>query len=721
MLRVVADSIDGRGEAVRQLFFDRRYQLDSYQREFTWQRTQVLQLLHDLRRRFLAAWRTDHTREQVSGYPQYFLGPYVYYQERGITYLIDGQQRLTTLHLLLLRVRQLLVDHGQADDAAELSTLIRRREYGKNAYTIDIAERELLLDALVKGELLPPANEASPSVRALHSAAVTLDEEFPSELKGEALLYFHDWLLRRVCLVGIRAPGREQGWEIFETMNDRGVRAGPIDLLKTFLLARSVEAQRQGLDASWRGVVSKLSILDGAGASDFVKALLIGRYARAVREDGGDRSRINGAFHEWVRENHEQMGLRKSSDFAAFVARDFVRLGGAYGDLLSATRHPVEGLEPLFYNAVNGIDLQMHLIFAALLPQDEADVVTEKARLIAAFLDLLFVHRLVSAHAQHGSDLNDDVYRLVPLLRACVTPQDVADTLAPEIAKEWNGFEDFAAYSLGPSNRRHVRYILARMTAFTETGLKRPDLIDTYLNEPYQVEHIWAVHFDRYSDQVRTEDEFHSWRNRLGALLLLPRSDNASYSDDPYQKKVSYYRNQHVLAASLHPETHIKNKPLKTFLTRHGLSDLVNPSADDFAVSDIRLRQRLYQRLCQIIWDPERLGFTGHATTAPRQRTRTRARYNVTFADLIEHGLLAGGVRIVGQHKGVDHWATVLEDGRIKVDTGEIYNSPSTAAAAVTRRQSYNGWDFWRAQTRDGLTPIKDLRSIHLRARRVEG
>jgi hypothetical protein len=72
-----------------------------------------------------------------------------------------------------------------------------------------------------------------PSERHLAARGRDLNEDFPADLCREALRPFVDWLLDRVCLAGIRADGRDHGWQIFETTNDRGVRLGPLDLLES--------------------------------------------------------------------------------------------------------------------------------------------------------------------------------------------------------------------------------------------------------------------------------------------------------------------------------------------------------------------------------------------------------------------------------------------------------------------------------------------------------
>jgi hypothetical protein len=190
-----------------------RYQLDFYQREYTWGSENVRRLVDDLHRRFSNQWNALHDRRDASRYKPYFLGPYVYFQDGDITYLVDSQQRVTTLH----------AHH----EARQLETLICNVMYGERRYTIDIEERAPLLDALITGKPYEVKPEDRPSVRNLWDRYRDLEEQFPSDLAGEALSYFHDWLLHRVCLVGIEAHDQGHGWEIFDTMNDRGLQLSP--------------------------------------------------------------------------------------------------------------------------------------------------------------------------------------------------------------------------------------------------------------------------------------------------------------------------------------------------------------------------------------------------------------------------------------------------------------------------------------------------------------
>jgi hypothetical protein len=68
----------------------------------------------------------------------------------------------------------------------------------------------------------------------------------------------------------------------------------------------------------------------------------------------------------------------------------------------------------------------------------------------------------------------------------------------------------------------------------------------------YEIEHIWANHADRHGDEFETPGEVEEYRNRIGGLLLLPKSFNASYGDLPFAEKRQHYAGQNVLARSLH-------------------------------------------------------------------------------------------------------------------------------------------------------------------------
>jgi len=121
----------------------------------------------------------------------------------------------------------------------------------------------------------------------------------------------------------------------------------------------------------------------------------------------------------------------------------------------------------------------------------------------------------------------------------------------------------------------------------------------------YEIEHVWADHPERQTDEFAHPSEFQEYRNRIGGLLLLPRSScNASHGDLPYGERREHYVGQNLLAASLHERAYDHNPRFRRFIGESGLPFRAHP---EFRKADLDARQVLYQRLAGRIWRPERL------------------------------------------------------------------------------------------------------------------
>jgi hypothetical protein len=122
----------------------------------------------------------------------------------------------------------------------------------------------------------------------------------------------------------------------------------------------------------------------------------------------------------------------------------------------------------------------------------------------------------------------------------------------------------------------------------------------------YEIEHIWANHPELHQDEFAHSSDFQEYRNRIGGLLLLPKSFNASYGDLPYAEKREHYLGQggNLLARSLHEMTYDHNPGFKRFIGETGLEFDPHPN---FKKADLDARQRLYQNFAEVIWNPDRL------------------------------------------------------------------------------------------------------------------
>ena len=81
---------------IHKLLGNARYQLDYYQREYSWQTKHVTELLDDLNKVFSDSYTEGDTLENVPKYDHYFLGSIIISRVTGQQYIVDGQQRITT-------------------------------------------------------------------------------------------------------------------------------------------------------------------------------------------------------------------------------------------------------------------------------------------------------------------------------------------------------------------------------------------------------------------------------------------------------------------------------------------------------------------------------------------------------------------------------------------------------------------------------------------------
>ena len=95
-------NVDSKVYPLKELFAD-KFSVDFYQREYVWQKKHMEDLIRDLSTEFLKNWKEDHALAKVSEYDPYYMGEIVLSTRSGQrSSIIDGQQRITTLTLLLI-------------------------------------------------------------------------------------------------------------------------------------------------------------------------------------------------------------------------------------------------------------------------------------------------------------------------------------------------------------------------------------------------------------------------------------------------------------------------------------------------------------------------------------------------------------------------------------------------------------------------------------------
>ena len=593
--------IDGTVRNVQEMFTGRSYGIEYYQREYSWTKTNIEELIQDLARSFLGDYDLAHRRQDVATYRPYFLGPIVTFSSAGVRFLVDGQQRMTSLSLLMSHLSSIL---EPGDSQTQLSSLIYSTQFGRTKFTIDVPEREKVMGAVRSGSDTPPS-DLDQSSEAIWERFCDIRDIFPSDLTGAVLPFFVDWLLHRVVLVDIGTTDKDMALEIFESMNDRGLRLSNMDLLKSYLLSRiNFPNEIEKANHVWRETVENLKNLDKNGDSDFMKAMLRAKYAQTVRDTkksagAKDFEEIATTFHKWIRDKSETLGLNTPADFLSFVEVDLTYFSKRYEELIAASLVKKPNLEYVYFNAHNDFTLQYMVILAGIKVGDSDDVFCRKANLIAAYLDIMITRRMVEYKNYGYSPMYRPMFLLAKELRD-KTLEEIRQILKTRSNELNETVDSIRRLRLTKTNKPDVYYLLSRLTSWI--GDEDPSIyLERNRKNPFEVEHILANKFERHTDEFSNEFEFNEQRNMFGDLLLLPKSFNASYGAEPFSVKVKHYFSQNPLAKSLNKLCYENNPQFLKRIKEFRLP--FKPYGEDGFKSDAVVeRQDLYAQMAEHIW-----------------------------------------------------------------------------------------------------------------------
>jgi len=601
--------IDADDRNVFDVLNERKYTVDYFQREYSWEQKHIEQLVTDLTSTFLDVYEEGDPRTSVQHYNNYYLGPFVVSSRDGMKSIIDGQQRLTSLTLFLIFLNNLQKELGGKES---IEPLVFSEKYGQKSFNIQVEERKKCLEKLfLEGcyDVQPDDDESTVNMAKRYA---DIGEAFPEEIKGYAFPYFLDWLKYNVILVEITAYSDDNAYTIFESMNDRGLNLTSTEMLKGYILSRFKEAKdREQANRFWKESIQSLHRHSKDEDQKFFQAWLRSQYADTIRQgkagsSNEDFEKIGTRFHSWFRDNLSKMGLKADSpgEFRTLVHDEMKFYLRAYLDILAAQKEEKLGWENVFYHSNWGIadSLGFALMLAPLKATDSPDVTRQKINEVARFMETFAVRRSINFRKFGASSIRYTMYSLVKELRGkdLDSLRALLKAKLAEMPEKWDGMADFRLHGM---NRYFVKFLLSRITGFIEQQSGASTNFSTYFvspgTKPYEVEHIWADKFEEHRDEFEQRHEFDNYRNRIGDLVLLPQGTNQSYGAMTYAGKIEHYLKENLLVKSLHAKAYENNPNFVGTTKNLGLKFKAHKA---YAKADIDERQTLIQSICEAIW-----------------------------------------------------------------------------------------------------------------------
>ena len=282
---------------IGKLLLDRRLAVPKYQRSYSWGTGEVQELWDDL------------TRALDEDYADYFLGTVVLSsssddaEEGDPPFVIDGQQRLATISLLLVALRDVYLSEKNEKRAA----LVERFLSDADVKTLENEPRLTLNEE--NSEFFEQTKLARPderqtkrvdtnSEKKIEQAFTLLERNVAERKAGSGKNWENDLVELQVLIeqnariVILEVPDEANAYLIFETLNDRGLDLTIADLLKNYLFSRAGQKKIDTVKQHWDRALGALDAGEDQAPDHISQALLVVKVRprpreRAVREYQG--------------------------------------------------------------------------------------------------------------------------------------------------------------------------------------------------------------------------------------------------------------------------------------------------------------------------------------------------------------------------------------------------------------------------------------------------
>lgn len=633
----------------------RSYFIDIYQREYKWTEQQVRTLLNDLEVRFGLGGRTRSAPKEIQqdvleNFEPYFLNTYLTHSSSAATSIVDGQQRLTTLMLILIvlyrilqKVEGTVESQGKTFKASALKPLIFEEDDFGDATRFKIynSNREAQLKALVEGVDYTPVDETQKRLKENFATISAYFEGFfnspndPSGYELVKLTYYISYLLDRVTIVEIRIERQDNVAMIFEVVNDRGLGLKPYEILKGKLIGNLQAKEKEEANKIWVDLQDlyyqtelRHTSESAIDLDDFFRIYFRSKFAKSVDDYKAfesdyhyeiyRRPELRAHFGDFS--NHQILFERIKNEIQ-FFAKLYQELRADYNP-----KRP-----HLFYNKLIEQNQQYLLIMSAIRYGD--DEREEKIHLISAKFDQFHVILRVLGLYDSNS-FQRLIYTLNENLRHKTLDecrQVFDDLLLNQLREEERlgrdfsgGVADIFIYERFKGARNSwtnfSKYLLMRIDRWLGELLDKPsycrgpfDEIEERFNRSNRrrygmhLEHIYAYNdanlalFTDPETGIFDESGFEQTRNFLGMVLLLKDLQNISSSNDLYCDKIDDYAMSDIIWNQL-LVGHLPSVDIKLLPAELQFATIKADNCGAFPQEEVEQRQRLFFEALKAIW-----------------------------------------------------------------------------------------------------------------------
>lgn len=579
------------------------YSLDVYQRDYRWSDDKeykiVTQLLIDIELRFennikfnkrnQSAELPNILKDVEENFKPYFLNTIMLNEQSGNIYIVDGQQRLTTILLLLIKLYHLGIDKGKA--VLNVTKFIGEKIYEEDMasvkhFKISNPDRNTIIRKIFEIETINDTDITNITQLNLRDNYQIISKYFDgyffdknNVFNADKYNYYVYNLLQKVLIIEQVIKHKEDVAMIFETANDRGKELEPHEVLKGMLLGVLDTNAKEECNTIWNEGLKTFFSIDAnyKNVDDFFRTYFRAKYADTAFQ----YQQFASKYHRNLLSNDKiikDLDRSNPSKIEKFIKNDFVYFYKLY---LDVSAHAKEGTNLyIASNYANEQGQQFLLILSALSLNDpEHDA---KVNFVAKKFDQFFtISSLI------GAGDNNDRQKLYYDLNKSIRNKPLADlnTAFDSLTvpyfndhgfpiSDFNEIFQYKYFEKAKIEGRFSKYVLSRVDRYLadllneQSFAKQESLhfITHSGNRPthgFHIEHIFSNNekiMEQFTDSNGEFDEklFIDERNRLGAVILMKGNENIRTSNWVYKKKFKSYQNSgfiwnRILTNSINP------------------------------------------------------------------------------------------------------------------------------------------------------------------------
>ena len=523
--------VESSGKTIEEILQSAYYRVPRFQRPYSWEQAQL----------------EDFWTDVVTGdEPEYFIGSIILYEGHDTFDIVDGQQRLTSITILLAAVRDAFEKLEDSNLAQGVQNLISRTDKKNVARFILTSESPYPyfqdhIQSFGNPETGPPLKpeeklmaaayqffegKVGDSVNA-HLGNAALAEPARRSKAIEQLETIRDKVLG-ITVIRVAVEKEDDAYVIFETLNTRGLDLSVTDLMRNFLL-RDLKQKTLGLDNpkdQFNAIFEKLAeSAVSIDSSTFIHHSWISRYDYVPKKEvfkdvkkrvkKQDKPRLlkeliaDGTVYRSVREPASVKWSKEERDLSrSLEALNIFGVTQPLPFVLAVVRaYRAKTIKlPLAKRALGAVET-FHFGFTAVVGRSSSGGIT----------------KMYASHARNVLNAKDSA-------EAALGIDDLRSKLAgslPSIEEFVSAFAEIRYSGLHASQKRLVQYILGRMYEHASSKVLPIEL------DRMTIEHL----IPQTSSALAPGDVA-----RIGNLLFVPEGTNVSLGDKSFERKLPILR-----------------------------------------------------------------------------------------------------------------------------------------------------------------------------------